>query len=57
MSNKEHIDWEKLLREQVEGGPKIVWNNNKSKTYNIRYKMKPKDIMTFVVAYTISNKT
>ena len=48
MSNKEHIDWEKLLREQVEGGPKIVWNNNKSKTYNIRYKMKPKDIMTFV---------
>ena len=48
MSKKEHIDWEKLLREQVEGAPKIVWNDSKSSTYNIRYKMKPQDIMTFV---------
>jgi hypothetical protein len=48
MSKREHIDWEKLLREQVEGAPKIVWDNSPSKTYNLRYKMKPQDIMTFV---------
>ena len=48
MSKKEHINWEKLLREQVESAPKIVYNDNKSKTYSIRYKMKPEDIMTFV---------
>lgn len=48
MNKKEHIDWEKLLRQQVEGAPKIVWNENKTKTYNLRYKMKPEDIMTFV---------
>ena len=48
MSKKEHIDWEKLLREQVEGAPKIVWNDSKQSTYNIRYKMKPEDVMTFV---------
>jgi len=51
MSKKEHIDWEKLLRQQVEGAPKIVWNNDtpkKDQVYNIRYQMKPADIMTFV---------
>jgi len=48
MSKREHIDWEKLLREQVEGAPKIVWNDSKSRTYNIRYKMKPEHVMTFV---------
>ena len=48
MSKKEHINWEQILREQIEGAPKIVWNDSKPKTYNIRYKMKPEDIMTFV---------
>lgn len=51
MSKKEHIDWEKLLRNQVEGAPKITWNNSTPKNnqvYNIRYQMKPADIMTFV---------
>ena len=51
MSKKLHIDWEKLLRQQVEDATKIVWNDNASKkeqVYNIRYKMKPADIMTFV---------
>lgn len=51
MSKKEHIDWEKLLRDQIEGAPKIVWNDGASKkqqVYNIRYQMKPADIMTFV---------
>jgi hypothetical protein len=50
MSKKEHIDWENLLRQQVEGAPKILWNNTskKDQVYNIRYKMKPADIMTFV---------
>jgi hypothetical protein len=48
MSKREHIDWEKLLREQVEGAPKIVWNNSRPKIQDIKYKMKPEDIMTFV---------
>ena len=45
---KQHINWEAILREQIEGAPKIVWNDSKSRTYNIRYKMKPEDVMTFV---------
>lgn len=47
-SKKHHIDWEKLLREQVEGAPKIVWNEGTYKTQDLRYKLKPEHIMTFV---------
>ena len=48
MESKKHVDWEKLLREQIEGAPKIVWDDSMPKTYTLRYKMKPEDIMTFV---------
>ena len=42
------INWEQILREQIENAPKIVWNDSMPKTYTLRYKMKPEDIMTFV---------
>jgi hypothetical protein len=45
---KKNLDWEKLLREQIAGAPKIVWDDSMPKTYTLRYKMKPEDIMTFV---------
>lgn len=48
MEPKKNLDWEKLLREQVENAPKIVWDDTMPKTYTLRYKMKPEDIMTFV---------
>ena len=48
MEPKKNLDWEKLLREQIEGAPKIVWDDSKPATYTLRYKMKPEDIMTFV---------
>ena len=48
MEPKKDLDWEKLLREQVASAPKIVWDDSMPRTYTLRYKMKPKDIMTFV---------
>ena len=48
MEPRKNLDWEKLLREQIEGAPKIVWDDSMPKTYTLRYKMKPEDIMTFV---------
>ena len=48
MEPKKNLDWEKLLRDQIEGAPKIVWDDTMPKTYTLRYKMKPEDIMTFV---------
>ena len=48
MEPKKNLDWEKLLREQIAGAPKIVWDDSMPKTYTLRYKMKPEDIMTFV---------
>ena len=48
MESKKNLDWEKLLRDQVTGAPKIVWDDSMPRTYTLRYKMKPEDIMTFV---------
>ena len=48
MEPKKNLDWEKLLRDQVTGTPKIVWDDSMPRTYTLRYKMKPEDIMTFV---------
>ena len=48
MEPKKHVNWEKLLREQIAGAPKIVWDDSMPRTYTLRYKMKPEDIMTFV---------
>ena len=48
MESKKNLDWEKLLREQIAGAPKIVWDDSMPRTYTLRYKMKPEDIMTFV---------
>jgi hypothetical protein len=48
MEPKNNLDWEKLLRDQVAGAPKIVWNDSMPRTYTLCYKMKPEDIMTFV---------
>jgi hypothetical protein len=48
MEPKKNLDWEKLLREQIAGAPQIVWDDSMPRTYTLRYKMKPEDIMTFV---------
>jgi hypothetical protein len=48
MEPKNNLDWEKLLRNQIAGAPKIVWDDSMPRTYTLRYKMKPEDIMTFV---------
>lgn len=47
MEPKKHIDWEKLLRDQIVGNPKIT-TSQEQRVYNVRYTMKPEDIMTFV---------